>query len=800
MRKNWKWIVSMLAVISMSTAFMACDSLMESSTADSSTMDSSTADSSTMDSSTMDSSVAETKYTVTFKADNEVVKTETYTDEDMTIDEPEVPTKEHYTGEWEEYTLDGNDITVNAVYTPIEYTIVFKVNDEEVGSDTYTVEDTEIEIPTVPAKEHYTGAWESYALTGGEVIVAAIYTPIDYTITFMNNEETVEEVVFNIESTDKQAPAVPDKTGYTGAWGVYDFSKYENQTVTVEYEPNTYQITYVTNGGTVTETVQEVVFDNEYTLAEAIPGKSYQEFLGWVDEAGNAMTDGAEWKIASNVTLTAVYSDVMTFEKATAVPSSLRASNHAGTATIGEKDGDKCLVIPVTGSTPYLMVTRAFLAEFFEDPNVEYVAFDAKTETLTTDNFRRYTMKADGSGMHYVHYEAQHDINEFATLDGVSSETWKSFYFSRADYNHWVEKDIEENTLIYATGFSSGDKIYVDNVRPVTAQEYLDGQYGFDAGWVRLNGTNLLVYNSLGTIKQWQLGIGFDAEANKPTAFGLTNDLASNGSRALSFTKPAGTGDYTVRLNDGAFTAMKSTGYYAFDLYVPEGADTTLIGISGWTVATPKASGWMTVYVSNTNNKPVKIHDTTGGTYAIDYFRSVTAEEYNAAMYGFELGAGALRDVTESENRVYYYAGADEHTTKKVSLNVKGDGSTISNVRMDSENVHSGDYALAFEKTDGYAYMSMSTESTMYAALKDGFTFWIYSTVALNGTGDAKNFINGYGEQFGNEGVLIPANTWVQVTITAEDINDSGRFLIIQGSTAGTIYLDDFCPLPKSAE
>ena len=315
---------------------------------------------------------------------------------------------------------------------------------------------------------------------------------------------------------------------------------------------------------------------------------------------------------------------------------------------------------------------------------------------------------------------------------------------------------------------------------------------------MRLNGTNLLAYNSLGTLRQWQLGIGFNTADNAPTAYGLTNERASQGMRSLSFTKPAGNvADYFVRLNDGAFAAMKSTGYYAFDLYIPEGADTTLTsGDTGWIIGTPKAGGWVTVYVSSTNNKPVNIHDTTGGTYAIDYFRSVTAEEFNAAMYGFEPGAGALKDVTETENRLYYYAGADAHTTKKVSLNIKGDGSTISNVHLDKETVHGGGYSLAFEKTNGYAYMSMSAESTMYAALKDGFTFWIYSTVALNGVG-ADNFLGGTGAKFGGEGVLVPANTWTQVTVTADDINDTGRWLQIQGSTAGTIYLDDFCPLAK---
>lgn len=785
MRKNWKWVVAMLVAMGAMTAFAACGQNVGPSMSDS---------------TVSDSPVEETKHTVTFKAGDVTVATKNYTDDDMTIDEPAVPEKAHYTGVWETYILDGNDITVNAIYTPIEYTVVFKVDGEEVGSDTYTVENTEIDVPSIAAKDHYTSAWESYTLTGGSITVNAVYTPIDYTITFMNGEDKAGEVVFNIEDNDKQAPIIPEKTGYTGAWSEYSFETLANQTSSLSYTPNTYTITYDALGGTASVESQDVIYDGEYTLATATPPKSYQEFLGWVDENGNTVNDGDAWEIAKSVTLKAVYSKGITFESLTAVPSALTTDGAAGTATIGEKDGDKCLVVPVTGSTPYLMVTRAFLAEFFEDPNVAYLAFDAKTETLTTDNFRRYTMKADGSAMHYVWYEAQHDIAEFATSDGVSSESWKCFYFSREDYNHWVTNNIEENTLIYATGFTSGDNIYVDNIRPVTAQEYLDGQYGFETGWMRLNGTNLLTYNSLGTLRQWQFGIGFDAAENQPSAYGLTNDLASNGGRSLSFTKPANTGDYTVRLNDGAFAAMKSTGYYAFDLYVPEGADTTLLGVSGWTVATLKSSGWTTVYVSNTNNKPVKIHDTTGGTYAVDYFRSVTEEEFNAAMYGFEQGAGALRDVTETENRFYYYAGADEYTTKKVSLNVKGDPATISNVRLDTDTVHSGAYALAFEKTDGYAYMSMSTESTMYAELKDGFTFWIYSTVALNGAGETKNFINGANEQFGEEGMVIPANTWVQVTITAEDINDSGRFLIIQGSTAGTIYLDDFCPLPKSAE
>ncbi|MBQ2740660.1 MAG: InlB B-repeat-containing protein [Clostridia bacterium] len=775
MRKNWKWVVAMLVAMGAMTAFAACGQNVGPSMSDS---------------TVSDSPVEETKHTVTFKAGDVTVATKNYTDDDMTIDEPAVPEKAHYTGVWETYILDGNDITVNAIYTPIEYTVVFKVDGEEVGSDTYTVENTEIDVPSIAAKDHYTSAWESYTLTGGSITVNAVYTPIDYTITFMNGEDKAGEVVFNIEDNDKQAPIIPEKTGYTGAWSEYSFETLANQTSSLSYTPNTYTITYDALGGTASVESQDVIYDGEYTLATATPPKSYQEFLGWVDENGNTVNDGDAWEIAKSVTLKAVYSKGITFESLTAVPSALTTDGAAGTASIGEKDGDKCLVIPVTGSSPKLKVTLAFLAEFFADENVQYVGFDATTDTTVSSDFRRYTLRSTGALGNETY---EHNDSAF----GVTKLRWKSFYFTRADYNTWVENNFSEHYFIITGGFSNGDNLYVDNIRPVTAQEYLDDVYSFEGGYMKQSGTNLLVYTNVGAKGTWQLGIGFNDNAYLPTAYGLTSDMASQGANSFYFTKPANSGDYTVRLNDVAFTTMKSTGYYAFDLYVPEGADATLLsGDTSWTVATPKAGAWTTIYVCSTNSKPVNIHDTTGGTYAIDHFRSVTKEEFDAAKYGFEAGAGALRtDVLESENRLYYYAGADNQD-KKISLNVKGDGSTLSNVRMDMENVHSGKYALAFEKTNGYVFMSLAnTSSAMYEELKNGFTFWIYSTVALNGEGEAKNFINGKNEQFGEDGVSISANMWTKVTITADDIDGSGRFLILDGSTAGTIYLDDICPL-----
>ncbi|MEE0871886.1 MAG: vWA domain-containing protein, partial [Ruminococcus sp.] len=56
----------------------------------------------------------------TFVADGQVVSVVEFTDAMTSIEEPPVPAKDRYLGEWEDYTLGDEDITVNAVYTLIK--------------------------------------------------------------------------------------------------------------------------------------------------------------------------------------------------------------------------------------------------------------------------------------------------------------------------------------------------------------------------------------------------------------------------------------------------------------------------------------------------------------------------------------------------------------------------------------------------------------------------------------------------------------------------------------------------------
>ena len=163
-------------------------------------------------------------YSVTFVAGGNVVSVVSYSENTATISEPSVPNKTGYTGAWEPYSLGAADITVNAVYTPIEYTVTFVADGETVGTAVYTVENHAIEEPSIPLKAHYTATWEEYTLTTGDLTVNAVYTLTEYTITFIADGKTVGKVGYTIEDDVVTEPQVPYKENCIGAWEDYTLS------------------------------------------------------------------------------------------------------------------------------------------------------------------------------------------------------------------------------------------------------------------------------------------------------------------------------------------------------------------------------------------------------------------------------------------------------------------------------------------------------------------------------------------------------------------------------------------------
>ena len=171
-----------------------------------------------------------TKYTVTFKADNTVVKTMTVKD-GYTLkasDYPTVPAKSGYIGEWVKYTSAiHSNVTVQAKYTAVvtKYTVFFKADGFTVKAiqvnDGYVLQDAD--YPEVPAKVGCNGAWEKHtAAIHSNVTINAVYSPISshYTVTFKANGATLKTMTvadgYVLKTSDY--PTIPKRAGYTGSW------------------------------------------------------------------------------------------------------------------------------------------------------------------------------------------------------------------------------------------------------------------------------------------------------------------------------------------------------------------------------------------------------------------------------------------------------------------------------------------------------------------------------------------------------------------------------------------------------
>ena len=204
-------------------------------------------------------------YTVTFQADGATVKTMTvedgYTLKDS--DYPAVPTKTGYTGEWVKYTSAvHSNVTVQAKYTAVvaKYTVTFKADNTVVKTmtvkDGYTLKASD--YPTVPAKSGYTGEWVKYTTAiHSNVTVQAKYTAVvtKYTVFFKADGFTVKAIQVNdgYVLQDADYPEVPAKVGCNGAWEKHTAAIHSNVTINAVYSPisSYYTVTFKANGATL---------------------------------------------------------------------------------------------------------------------------------------------------------------------------------------------------------------------------------------------------------------------------------------------------------------------------------------------------------------------------------------------------------------------------------------------------------------------------------------------------------------------------------------------------------------------
>ena len=226
----------------------------------------------------VDVTAAEPAFKATFKADGTVVGEVLFTAGTTSIkdQEPTVPAKTGHTGAWQAYTLGAQDITIEAVYTPNTYTAMAVADGQVLAQIPFTYGQKSVQLPKIPDKTGYTAAWPSYTLGAQDITITAVYTPIQYTATFVADGEVVGTESFIVTQESIHEPAVPAKEGYAGAWPSYTLGA-KDITIEAVYTPKTFTVNWIVDGKTTTVSVS---FGSAIEKP-ADPQKDGYAFTGW---------------------------------------------------------------------------------------------------------------------------------------------------------------------------------------------------------------------------------------------------------------------------------------------------------------------------------------------------------------------------------------------------------------------------------------------------------------------------------------------------------------------------------------
>ncbi len=219
-------------------------------------------------------------YTATFIADGETVGTVEYTVETASIQdqEPAVPAKEGCTGMWETYTLALGGVTVHAVYTANTYTVTWDAAGKI--TKTAVTFGSAITKPADPAKDGYTFTGWTPAIPATmpaqDLTFTAQFTPNKYNAVLMADGRQVDVIPYTYGQKSIQLPAVPEKEGYTGAWPTYTLPV-GGVTITAVYTKNSYTVAWNADGKTTRTTVTY----GDAIVKPADPVKTGYKFTGW---------------------------------------------------------------------------------------------------------------------------------------------------------------------------------------------------------------------------------------------------------------------------------------------------------------------------------------------------------------------------------------------------------------------------------------------------------------------------------------------------------------------------------------
>ena len=264
-------------------------------------------------------------YTVDFNTGGGTVIPSQNVQEESCVENVDDPSKPGYTFDKWDYDFTSpvlSDLTINAIWKPIIYTITFDTNggDELEQMTKSIIYGAGFRLPTPTYKGHTFMGWkynneivkDGIWSIANDVTLVASWTNNKYKLTYdcsggsFEDDIYIQEITFGDHFTLKE----PTRNGYDfDSWyldnSIFTSDKwlFDNDiTLVAHWIAKKYTIHFDSDGGNILDDMV-VTFGNNVNLPT--PNKKGYDFLGWYN--GEIPVSDGEWSIASDITLKAKY-------------------------------------------------------------------------------------------------------------------------------------------------------------------------------------------------------------------------------------------------------------------------------------------------------------------------------------------------------------------------------------------------------------------------------------------------------------------------------------------------------------
>lgn len=625
----------------------------------------------------------------------------------------------------------------------------------------------EINEPTLKGKEGYTVAWEEYSIEGKTTsfTVNAIYSPITYYVNFSAQGTLVDSVPFTVSDITgpnsklpaEKTPAVPTDSWSNGYWENYSLSLNDIDVKAMYDNLKKYTVKFMVQGAQVGPDVEFTKndIDSEGKLrmekipAEVLNYKVEHHDISWdftIKQGGNAI-------IEARLDLHAYYLSFVDFE--------------------GEQIGEQ---VPYYYNSTWASVNKPAV------PTKEGYNTNWPAEVTLSKVDEVQVVNPEKTGKKYtVQFEGYLDSQE-VTFGEPYELIHKSSITTR-----WAIGDVviaDSGTWDYPNNADlSKKKVNKFSFEGGDVPSFIDVSKSQNLSSVSVvSGAGLNDSNALKVVvnKNEDFGL-YVAKSTLDEVFEdsnvkTLNIVAKSNIKNNNFRHRTNEKNVCYEANDSKYGINLEYKVFSFtrEMYNNHKDSTDFIVYGG---------------VGGSKENPVSC---AGEEIYIDSFIFNGNDSIGYEVNSFEDGyMEYIENGANTQYRYYHTYTIDPILTSyffaQYSVNVVSVTGSYN-----YEHVTEGIRSMSFQKGNGYIalYLSPALNTYLKSSASKKITFDFWSSCGINSTSSVKNLTDGMNNPFGK---AQPAEQFVTYELDATtQITNDGRFLIIQGSTAGTFCFDNF--------